>query len=40
MAGTGITPDEFKSYGDTNAAKSPLAFEEGWRTMPWFIGKN
>jgi 2,3-bisphosphoglycerate-independent phosphoglycerate mutase len=40
MAGTGITPDEFKSYGDTNAAKSKLAFEEGWRAMPWFIGKK
>ena len=40
MAGTGITPDEFKSYGDTNAAKSKLAFDEGWDAMPWFIGKK
>jgi 2,3-bisphosphoglycerate-independent phosphoglycerate mutase len=39
MAGTGITTDEFTAYGDTNAAKSPLAFDEGWRTMGWFIKK-
>ena len=39
MAGTGIAPDEFTSYGDTNAAKSSLAFNEGWRAMEWFIKK-
>ncbi|MBL9165546.1 MAG: cofactor-independent phosphoglycerate mutase [Planctomycetaceae bacterium] len=39
MAGTGIKPDEFTSYGDTNAAKSSLAFDEGWRAMEWFIKK-
>jgi 2,3-bisphosphoglycerate-independent phosphoglycerate mutase len=39
MAGTGIAADEFTSYGDTNAAKSPLAFDEGWRAMGWFIKK-
>jgi 2,3-bisphosphoglycerate-independent phosphoglycerate mutase len=39
IAGTGIAPDEFADYGDTNAAKSPLAFDEGWRTMDWFIRK-
>jgi len=39
MAGTGIQPDEFTSYGDTNAARSSLAFDEGWRAMRWFIGK-
>ena len=39
MAGTGIAPDEFTSYGDTNAATSKLAFDEGWRTMSWFIKK-
>jgi hypothetical protein len=37
MAGTGIAPDEFTAYGDTNAAKSKLAFDEGWRAMDWFI---
>lgn len=39
MAGTGIKPDEFTSYGDSNATKSSLAFEKGWDAMPWFIGK-
>jgi hypothetical protein len=39
MAGSGIAPDEFTSYGDTNAAKSPLAFDEGWRAMDYFIRK-
>ena len=38
MAGSAIEPDEFKSYGDTNAAKSTLAFDDGWRLMRWFIG--
>lgn len=38
MAGTGITPDQFTTYGDTNAANSSLAFDEGWKVMPWFIG--
>ena len=40
MAGTGIAADEFESYGDSNAAKSKLAFDEGWKMMPWFIGKK
>ena len=39
MAGTGVT-DEFTSYGDTNAAKSKLAFDRGWDATPWFIGKK
>lgn len=37
MAGQGIEPDEFTAYGDTNAAKSALAFDAGWQTMRWFI---
>jgi len=40
IAGTGIAADEFTAYGDTNAARSKLAFDEGWRLMPWFIGKK
>jgi 2,3-bisphosphoglycerate-independent phosphoglycerate mutase len=40
LAGTGITPDHFTTYGDTNAAQSNLAFDEGWQLMPWFIEKN
>jgi 2,3-bisphosphoglycerate-independent phosphoglycerate mutase len=39
MSGTGIAPDQFTSYGDTNAAQSSLAFDEGWRAMEWFIKK-
>jgi 2,3-bisphosphoglycerate-independent phosphoglycerate mutase len=39
MAGKGIPPDEFTAYGDSNAAASNLVFDEGWRLMPWFIGK-
>ena len=37
MAGNDIQPDQFTSYGDTNAAKSELAFDEGWRTMGWLM---
>jgi 2,3-bisphosphoglycerate-independent phosphoglycerate mutase len=40
MAGTGIAADELTTYGDTNAASSKLAFDEGWNLMPWFIGKK
>lgn len=40
MAGTGIRPDEFTAYGDTNAARSQLAFDKGWDVMPWFIGRS
>ncbi len=40
IAGTGITPDQSTTYGDTSAAASPLAFDEGWGMMPWFIGKS
>ena len=37
MAGTGIDPDKFTTYGDTNAAASRLAFPQGWDAMAWFI---
>jgi 2,3-bisphosphoglycerate-independent phosphoglycerate mutase len=40
IAGTGIAADEFTSYGDTNAANSKLAFDDGWKAMPWFIGNK
>jgi 2,3-bisphosphoglycerate-independent phosphoglycerate mutase len=40
MAGKGIAADEFTSYGDTNAAQSKLAFDEGWQLMPWFVGRK
>jgi len=37
IAGTGIEPDQFTTYGDTNAAKSDLAFDAGWQAMQYFI---
>ena len=37
VAGTGVKADTFTSYGDTNAARSSLAFDEGYRAMEWFI---
>ena len=40
IAGTGIQPDAFTSYGDGNAAKSELAFDAGWQAMQWFIDRN
>jgi 2,3-bisphosphoglycerate-independent phosphoglycerate mutase len=40
MAGTGVAADEFTSYGDTNAARSKLAFDDGWRAMEWFIKRR
>ncbi|WP_442482152.1 cofactor-independent phosphoglycerate mutase [Aeoliella sp. SH292] len=39
LAGTGIEADEFTSYGDTSAANSKLAFDQGWDAMRWFVGK-
>lgn len=38
MAGAGIAADEATAYGDTAAAESKLAFDEGWNVMRWFIG--
>jgi len=40
LTGTGIQPDRFTSYGDSNAAQSELAFEEGWQAMRYFIGER
>ncbi len=40
IAGTGIEADEFTSYGDSNAAKSKLAFDAGWQAMQWFISQE
>ncbi len=40
IAGTGIDPDGFDSYGDTNAANSDLAFDAGWQAMRYFVGQN
>ena len=40
VAGKGIEADEFTSYGDTNAANSQLVFDEGWRAMRYFVGRE
>lgn len=40
VAGRGIEPDQFDSYGDTNAANSALAFDAGWQAMKFFIGSD
>jgi 2,3-bisphosphoglycerate-independent phosphoglycerate mutase len=37
LAGTGVVPDKFISYDETSAAKSELAFDEGWRLMRYFL---
>ena len=36
LAGSGVEADRTTSYGDTNAAKSDLAFEAGWQVMRRF----
>jgi 2,3-bisphosphoglycerate-independent phosphoglycerate mutase len=38
MAGAGVAPDEFRMYDETSAAKSKLAFDEGWKLMRFFLG--
>lgn len=38
IAGKGIAPDEFTTYDDPTAARSKLAFDEGWRMMRHFVG--
>ena len=38
LAGTGIAADEFRTYDETNAARSSLAFDEGWKLMRYFLG--
>ncbi len=37
LAGHGIDADGSSEYGDTTAGESPLAFDEGWRAMDWFV---
>jgi len=38
IAGAGVEPDGATSYDDPTAAASSLAFEEGFRLMPFFLG--
>ncbi len=38
IAGKGIGADEHTTYDDPTAARSKLAFDEGWRMMRYFVG--
>ena len=38
MAGSGVQPDGASTYDDPTAGESSLAFEEGWKLMPYFLG--
>lgn len=40
ICGTGITPDSFEHYHETNAANSELAMPQGWDVMPYFLQKR
>jgi 2,3-bisphosphoglycerate-independent phosphoglycerate mutase len=40
LAGEGIAPDAAATYDDPTAARSALAFDEGWRLMGFFLGKT
>ncbi len=40
ICGTGIAPDEFDRYHESNAAKSRLAMPHGWDVLPYFLGKS
>lgn len=38
LAGSGIAADQFTTYDETAAAQSQLAFADGWKLMPYFLG--
>ncbi len=40
MAGVGIRPDAAVHYDDPTAARSSLAFPEGWKLMGHFLGEK
>jgi 2,3-bisphosphoglycerate-independent phosphoglycerate mutase len=40
MAGSGIQPDAATVYDDPTAESSPLVFQEGWKLMPFFLGRG
>lgn len=39
LCGSGIAPDQFQEYNEINAHASELSFDEGWKMMPYFLGK-
>ena len=40
IAGTRIKPDELRTYDETSAARSKLAFDEGWKLMGYFLNSG
>jgi 2,3-bisphosphoglycerate-independent phosphoglycerate mutase len=38
IAGSGVQRGDSRTYDETTAARSPLAFDEGWRLMRYFLG--
>jgi 2,3-bisphosphoglycerate-independent phosphoglycerate mutase len=40
LAGSGIAPDASTSYDEPSAVKSALAFDQGWRLMGHFLGRQ
>ena len=40
IAGTGIQTDNNQTYDDVVAGNSELAFTDGWKLMPYFLGKE
>ena len=40
IAGTGIDPDNATAYDEATGDASAKQFEEGWRLMPFFIGRD
>jgi len=40
MAGSDVQPDASQAYSEPVAEVSPLAFEEGWRLMGYFLGER
>lgn len=37
IAGSGVSADQATTYDEVSAASSPLAFDEGWRLMRYFL---
>jgi 2,3-bisphosphoglycerate-independent phosphoglycerate mutase len=37
VCGTGVQPAGLKTYDETSAGRSALAFDEGWKLMSWFL---
>jgi 2,3-bisphosphoglycerate-independent phosphoglycerate mutase len=38
ICGSGVSPDEHTAYDDPTAARSQLAFPDGWKLMRYFLG--